>query len=65
MDVCYVSYLYFRAEIANYKENLYFVGGKNGIWSFEIILKRLLDLTHDKLGREDKAPLTRRTIAYS
>ena len=28
MDVCYVSYLYFRAEIANYIENLYFVGGK-------------------------------------
>ena len=27
MDVCYVSYLYFRAEIANYIENLYFVGG--------------------------------------
>ena len=30
MDVCYVSYLYFRAEIANYIENLYFVGGKLG-----------------------------------
>ena len=28
MDVCYVSYLCFRAEIANYKENLNFVGGK-------------------------------------
>ena len=28
MDVCYVSYLYFRAEIANYIENLYFVVGK-------------------------------------
>ena len=27
MDVFYVSYLYFRAEIANYKENLYFLGG--------------------------------------
>ena len=28
MDVCYVSYLYFRVEIAKYKEKLYFVGGK-------------------------------------
>ena len=30
MDVCYGYYLYFRVEMANYMENLYFVGGKLG-----------------------------------